>query len=85
MIYFVEDFNTSIASNAYDLAIIVLADNIPFSYGVSPVCIDWYNKYGIPVRGNVQVNLLNYIPNLKCIKYIKYNNIMIFFAWFNVY
>ncbi|XP_001942568.2 modular serine protease-like [Acyrthosiphon pisum] len=55
MIYFVEDFNTSIASNAYDLAVVVLADKIPFSYDVSPVCIDWYNKYEIPVRGNVQI------------------------------
>jgi len=65
MIYFVEDFNTSMASNAYDLAVVVLADKISFSYGVSPVCIDWYNKYGIPVRGTVQVNLLYYIPTLQ--------------------
>lgn len=64
MIYFVEDFNISIASTTSDLAVIVLADKIEFSYGVSPICIDWYNKYGIPDRGNVQVKFLYYIPTL---------------------
>jgi len=44
MIYFVEDYNISIVPNADDLAVIVLADKISFSNGVSPICIDWYSK-----------------------------------------
>jgi len=58
MIYFAEDYNISIASNADDLAVIVLADNISFRNGVSPICIDWYSKYSIQNPPLVQVNLL---------------------------
>ncbi|KAL4123142.1 hypothetical protein QTP88_015367 [Uroleucon formosanum] len=56
IIYFVEDYNTSIASNADDLAVIVLADNISFRNSVSPICIDWYSKYNLQNPPLVQID-----------------------------
>ncbi|CAI6345677.1 unnamed protein product [Macrosiphum euphorbiae] len=56
MIYFAEDYNISIESNADDLAVIVLADKISFRNGVLPICVDWYSKYSLQNPPLVQID-----------------------------
>jgi len=49
---------------AQHLAVIVLADKISFSNGVTPVCIDWYSKYKVRNGTYGKVNLLYNILSL---------------------
>jgi len=56
--------DASFQVNYEDLAVIVLENKISFSNGVTPICIDWYDKYNVRDGVFGKVNLLYNIPSL---------------------
>jgi len=41
-----------------DISVLILANKVSFSNGITPVCIDWNNKYNTQDGDQGQVNLL---------------------------
>jgi len=80
MIYLNEGFNGNDGLYADDISIIVLANKVSFSNGVTPVCIDWKSIYNVNNGDRTKVNMLYFIV-CNFIKYIKYNLKLI--VWFD--
>jgi len=80
MIYLNDDYKGYDGLYVDDISIIVLANKVSFSNGVTPVCIDWKSLYNVDNGVNTKVNMFYYIV-CSFIKYIKYNLKLI--VWFN--
>lgn len=61
IIYLNDDFHISDDLISNDIAVIVLSDRITFSNVVTPVCIDWYEKYNVLNGAQGKVSLKYYL------------------------
>jgi len=63
-IYLKESYNGEDGFYADNIAVLVLENKVSFSNDVSPVCIDWNNKYMVHNGDLGKVNSFYCVPNL---------------------
>jgi len=65
MIYVPQHYNGEESElHAEDISVLILANKVSFTNGITPVCIDWNSKHNENNGNQGQVNVLYYLYSL---------------------